>query len=349
MSNFDDLKKYLQEHPDDVAVLLDSERLALVNAPEVKRLHGKHLTDFWEDRPNKKLTCVIYFEEKVIADLNFNNIIINLSGVITETLKTHRTVNVNKDFSVISSSADEIKHDFLLELSNNGKVVFFFGEEGIDVVVRGKFFPRINVFYDESDRIRFLKKHHISDLQKCLKEYEVFIHEPGNNVAFFASKTLISKIQPVKPPNNTLHNKPEKILRDNLISYLNHNTQHTFSKENELNNQRELDLYAEVEGRKYLIEVKWLGQSINDDESDFTKKVTDYSAREGVTQTLEYIQHLFEAMSYNLHCGYLCVFDAREAKKPIDYENFNFITPDLLPYYKKHFIKLEEIQLSRIP
>ncbi len=108
-------------------------------------------------------------------------------------------------------------------------------------------------------------------------------------------------------------------------------------------------LYTEVEGKKYLIEVKWLGQAVNDDESDLTQKVTDYSAREGVTQTLEYIKHLFEEMSFNVHCGYLCVFDVREVKSPVNYQNFDFVTADLLPYFKKHFIKLEEIKLDRNP
>lgn len=102
-----------------------------------------------------------------------------------------------------------------------------------------------------------------------------------------------------------------------------------------------------MEGKKYLIEVKWLGQAVNDDETDLTQKVTDFSAREGVTQTLEYIKHLFEEMNFNIHCGYLCVFDAREIKKQVDYQNFNFVRADLLPYFKKHFIKLDEIALSR--
>jgi hypothetical protein len=128
---------------------------------------------------------------------------------------------------------------------------------------------------------------------------------------------------------------------------LNRNTQHTFSKENELNDKRELDMFTEVDGKKFLIEVKWLGQSINDDETDLAQKVTDVSARDGVTQTLEYIQHLFEKMRYNLHCGYLCVFDAREIKKPVNYKGFKFVSEELLPYYEKHFIKLNEIALTR--
>jgi|GEM_PF-1700612 hypothetical protein len=348
MSDFSELKKYFEENPEALMAILDSDRQTLLNAPEVKMLHGKYFTDFWKERPNKKLTYVIFFNESLIPDLDFASIKNNLTGAVTETLKTHRIIQVDKSCSVISSSAVEITHELLLTMSNKGDIVFFFGEEGIDVVVKGKIFPRINVFYDESDRIQFLKKYHIANIQTCLKEYETFIKEPGINGVFFASKVLIAKIQAVDPPNNTLHNKPEKILRDNLISFLNRNTQHTFSKENELNDQRELDLYTEVEGKKYLIEVKWLGQTINDTENGFTQKVTDVSARDGVTQTLEYIKHLIEEMNYNVHCGYLCVFDARESKKkPINYDNFKFVHNELLPYFTKHFKKLDEILVER--
>lgn len=349
MIDINELKKFIKENPLELAAILDSERSVIFNAPEIKILLGKYLTDFWADRPNKQLTCVLSFDETLIPQLSFEDIINNLNVVVAETLKTKRIIQVNGNFEVLLAEEREINHDFLIELSNKRNIVFFFGENGIDVVVRGKINPRINVFYDEADRMQFLKKYHISNLQDCLKDYEVFIKEPGNNEAFFASKGLILKIKPVDPPNNTLHNKPEKILRDNLISYLNRNTQHTFSKENELNNLRELDLYTEVEGKKYLIEVKWLGQSINDDETDLTQKVTDVSAREGVTQTLEYIKHLFEEMNFNIHCGYLCVFDVREVKKEVNYRNFDFITADLLPYFKKHFIKLDEVILSRNP
>jgi hypothetical protein len=349
MLDINELKKFIRENPEELQAIVDSERLSIFNTYEIKILLGKYLTDFWRVRPNKQLTFVLSFEESFLTTLNFEFIKTNLNSLITETLKTYRSIQVDNNFNVLSTSEININHEFIVEHSNKKNVVFFFGERGIDVVVRGKIFPRINIFYDEADRIQYLKKYHISNLQACLKDYEVYIKEPGINVAFFASNTLVAKIQPVNPPKNTLLNKPEKILRDNLLSFLNRNTQHTFSKENELNNKRELDLYTEVEGRKYLIEVKWLGQSINDNDTNLTKKVTDYSAREGVTQTLEYIKHLFEEMNYNLHCGYLCVFDAREVNSPINYQKFDFISDDLLPYFKKHFTKLDEIVLSRNP
>jgi hypothetical protein len=347
MVDFNELKKFIQTNHEEFSAILDTERLSVINAAEVKILHGKYLTDFWKERPNKNLTYVLSFNEELITALNFDSIKNNLATVIPERLKTHRSIQVDSEFAVITYTAAEIIHDSLIEMSNKKNVVFFFGEAGIDVVVRGKIFPRINVFYDEADRIKYSKNFHISELQECLKEYEKFINEPGINEAFFASKVVVKKIQPIDPPKNTLINKPENTLRNNLRVFLNRNTQHDFSRENELNNKRELDLYTEVEGRKYLIEVKWLGQTVNDTETGFTQRVTDISARDGVTQTLEYIQELIEKMSYNVHCGYLCVFDARETKKPVNYDNYKFVQKELMPYFTKHFIKLDEIAVER--
>jgi hypothetical protein len=256
-------------------------------------------------------------------------------------------LEVDENFNLISQIDRDISANFLVEISNNGKIAFFLGENGIDIAARGEIIPRINIFYDDNDKLQYYKKYKISDLQACLKEYELYINKPGINEAFFANKVLIQGLRPINPPLNTLINKPENTLRNNLKDYLNRNTQHDFTKEIELDNKRELDLYTEVDGKIYLIEVKWLGQTINDSNTGFSQRKTDVAAREGVTQTLEYIQHLIEKMRYNVHCGYLCVFDARDNKKAINYDGYNFIKNELLIYYKTHFQKLDEISLDR--
>jgi len=345
--DFSDIKSYIKENHCEVSLMIDSHRLEISNSPLIKILHGQHLVAFWKERPNKSINYIVYFEEKIKDELNLANIKDNLPK-ITEALKTFNSIRVDENFNILDQEYILINEDKLIELSNQTKIVFFFGNEGIEMAVRGKIIDKVNFFYNEEHRLAFAKKFKITQLEDCLLEYERYIKEPGNNQGFFVSEKIIKDIKPVNPPRNILHNKPEKILRDNLLSFLNRNTQHTFSKETELNNQRELDLYAEVEGRKYLIEVKWLGQSINDSGTDLTQKITDYAAREGVTQTLEYIKELIENMSYNLHCGFLCVFDVREVKKSIDYRNFDFVTDDLKVYYSNHFKKLKEISLDKL-
>lgn len=345
--DFNDLKKFINDKPRELEALLEARRNSILNTPELKILHAKQLTNFWTNRVNKDLTCCFILEESIVDFLDLDAISDNLSYTINEKLKTHRILYVNEKFEILNSSHHEINEKFILDESSSGKVIFFFGKYGIDIAVRGRIFPKINVFYDEADRIKYLKKFHISQIQECLKGYEKYIRQPGVNEAFFASKALITKIVPLNKTLNVLVNKPENRLRNNLLSFLNMHTQHSFSKENELNNKRELDLYTEVEGKKYLIEVKWLGISVNDDETDLCKKVTDVSARNGVTQTLEYIKELYEEMNYNVHCGYLCIFDARDDKKQINYEDYAFIAENLKQYFRYHFKKLDEIPLDR--
>lgn len=351
MSDFKDLKNILKNNIHDVMSIIDSTRFEISNSPSLKMLHSNFLYPFWEKRPNKKIEFAIYFDEEIIENFEFESIKDNIHN-LTERLKTFNLINVDNEFNIHKSELIEFSAKFLIDYSKQQKIIFFFGEEGIEVAIRGEIIDKINMFYNESERMSFAKKYRISELDECLKDYQRLIHEPGVNQGFFASENKVREISLQigrnPTPTNILHNKPEKMLRDNLLSFLNRNTQHTFSKENELNNQRELDLYAEVEGRKYLIEVKWLGQSINDTESGFNQKVTDVSAREGVTQTLEYIQELIEKMNYNVHCGFLCVFDARENKREIRYNNFDFISEDLKTYFENHFRKLNEIQLDKI-
>lgn len=347
MLDIEAIRHFIKAQPEKVVELLDSERSLLLNSPELKILYYNYLWPYWEARVNKAITFAISINECFIERLNFDSIDSKLRNSITAELKIYKILRVDFLFDIVEMPLVRLNHDFLIDESNLGRIVFFFGENGVDLIIRGKIVEKINFFYDETDRQRYKEKYHIADLQKCMKDYEVYIHEPGVNQAFFASQAVVSKLIPDNPPNNILLNKPEGILRDNLISFLNRNTQHTFSKENELNNRRELDLYTEADGRKYLIEVKWLGQSINDDETNLTKRITDYAAREGVIQTLEYIQHLIKEMKYNVHCGFLCVFDVREEKCPIAYQEFNFIPTDLRLFFDQHFSKLDEIRLDR--
>ncbi|WES98291.1 hypothetical protein P2W68_01455 [Chryseobacterium arthrosphaerae] len=344
--DINEIMAFIQDNHADLSNLIDSQRMSVSNSPFIKILHSRHLVPFWKQRTNNNYFFIVHFDENLKENLNFESINNNLSN-ITECLKRYNSISVDEHFNILNQEYIDLNENIITQISNDTKVVFFFGAEGIEMAVRGKIIDRINYFYNEVDMLSFAKKYRIDDLQKCLKDYEKHIKDPGINGVFFASEHNVRRVVTGTFPRNILHNKPEKILRDNLIAYLNTNTQHTFSKENELNNQRELDLYAEVDGKKYLIEVKWLGQSINDEEDGLSKKVTDHSARGGVTQTLEYIKHLIEDMNYNLHCGYLCVFDVREVKNQINYRNFNFIGEDLEKYYRDNFIKLEEISLDR--
>ena len=112
---------------------------------------------------------------------------------------------------------------------------------------------------------------------------------------------------------------------------------YTFTTEPELGqSKRELDIYFDVSGELYFIEVKWLGVSINDQGTGLSTNYTDARAREGVTQTLEYIEELMNTSEKSLRHGYLAVFDARDNKADIDFQNYRFVRKELeryLPYF----------------
>lgn len=164
---------------------------------------------------------------------------------------------------------------------------------------------------------------------------------------FFADKATISQIDPQKVNKNILRNKPEHYMRDHLCNYLTEHMRYTFTIEPELGqSKRELDIYFDVCGELYFIEIKWLGISINDDGSGFSTKYTDSRARDGVIQTLEYIEELMNTSEKSLRHGYLAVYDARDDQPPIDFKDYSFVN-DNLKQYLPYFSVLKVIHLNK--
>ena len=173
------------------------------------------------------------------------------------------------------------------------------------------------------------------------------ITQQVNYMCFFADKATISQIDPQKVNKNILRNKPEHYMRDHLCNYLTEHMRYTFTIEPELGqSKRELDIYFDVCGELYFIEIKWLGISINDDGSGFSTKYTDSRARDGVIQTLEYIEELTNTSEKSLRHGYLAVYDARDDQPPIDFKDYSFVN-DSLKQYLTYFSVLKVIHLNK--
>lgn len=107
-----------------------------------------------------------------------------------------------------------------------------------------------------------------------------------------------------------------------------------------------MDIFFDVCGELYFIEIKWLGISINDDGSGFSTKYTDSRARDGVIQTLEYIEELMNTSEKSLRHGYLAVYDARDDQPPIDFKDYSFVN-DNLKQYLPYFSVLKVIHLNK--
>ena len=136
-------------------------------------------------------------------------------------------------------------------------------------------------------------------------------------------------------------------MRDQLILYLTEHMKYTFTREPELGqSKRELDIYFDVSGELYFIEIKWLGVSINDQGDGLSTEYTDSRARSGVTQTLQYIEELMNSTERGLRHGYLAIYDARDEKKDIDFQEYSFVS-EKLKKYMQNFSILKIISLEK--
>lgn len=274
----------------------------------------------------------------------------NLINSIRSTAEVNyiKVDNVGKiiEKKYLEGNTFEIKKS-LQELSSND-YIFFFGEQGITQFINGRVVDENNIFYSRSDRIKFIEKKDISQINEVMENYaRQNITQQVNYMCFFADKATISQIDPQKVNKNILRNKPEHYMRDHLCNYLTEHMRYTFTIEPELGqSKRELDIYFDVCGELYFIEIKWLGISINDDGSGFSTKYTDSRARDGVIQTLEYIEELMNTSEKSLRHGYLAVYDARDDQPPIDFKDYSFAN-DSLKQYLPYFSVLKVIHLNK--
>ena len=152
-------------------------------------------------------------------------------------------------------------------------------------------------------------------------------------MCLFADNATLRQIDSGYIKRNILKNRPEQFMRDQLCQYLTENMRYTFTTEPELGQtKKELDIYFDVSGELYFIEIKWLGVSVNNKGTGLSKAYTDSRARKGVIQTLEYIGELLNTSEKSLRHGYLLIYDARDKKKDVDFNEFSFVDSDLKSY-----------------
>lgn len=192
------------------------------------------------------------------------------------------------------------------------------------------------------------KKKDITHIDEVMDEYtKSFVTQQVNYMAFFADNATLRQIDSKLINRNILKNKPEHFMRDQLIIYLTNHMKYTFTREPELGqSKRELDVYFDVCGELFFIEIKWLGVSINDQGTGLSTEYTDSRARSGVTQTLEYIEELMSSTEKGLRHGYLAIYDARDKKKDIDFQGYSFVKEELRKYMQ-NFSILKVIPLKK--
>lgn len=299
-------------------------------------LYKKYLQELWDNQKNHQVLFSVAISPDSLSNLNFKNLQNNLSKLtkyiaITNFIKIDNCGNVEKKTNLVGNTNDIRNEICKLSMSD---YVFFFGEEGITRFVNGYPYEDVNIFYSRSDRMKYKEKKDISKISEVIGNYSSqYLTQQVNYMCLLADNATLRQIDSQYIKRNILKNRPEQFMRDQLYQYLNDNMRYTFIKEPELGQtKKKLDIYFDVSGESYFIEIKWLGVSINDEGTGLSTVYKDSRARDGVIQTLQYIKELLDTPEESLRRGYLLIYDARDDKKEVNFNKFSFIDSTLKPY-----------------
>lgn len=335
---------------EEVSQIIQTQKDIVENDRNYQLLFRGFLHKLWDSRNNHEILFCIVIAPNDVAKLQFNVLKDNLERTIKSTavanlIKIDNLGNlVEKKY--LEGDTATIKES-LISISLKD-YVFFFGEEGITRFINGRAIDEKNIFYSRQDQMAYNKKKDITHINEVMDEYERrFVTQQVNYMAFFADNATLRQIDSKLINRNILKNRPEHFMRDQLIIYLTEHMKYTFTREPELGqSKRELDIYFDVSGELYFIEIKWLGVSINDQGDGLSTEYKDSRARSGVTQTLQYIEELMNSTERGLRHGYLAIYDARDEKKDIDFQDYSFVNEELKKYMQ-NFSILKIISLEK--
>lgn len=340
------LSNLINENKD---IILDQFKSSPLETEKIKIVISKYLNPLYEEIDNKNDTFILLLPQDQIKDITFDKNYSEFRNDILSILKCgYNKIIIDAQFNITSKSSKTYpsSHEAFNDYRNLSytNYLFYFGEK-LDTFFNGET-EHFNTFYCDADIQRYAEKYTIEELETVLKKYtDSCISQQNEYSRFFEHKSIIDKLIN-KDSYYVLKNKPEKFMRDHLRTYLNEKMQARFQIEVELPvSKRKLDLYTEVNGKFYFLEIKWLGVSISDDLTELGTSYSDSRARNGVTQTLQYIKELKESTTNNLQCGHLVIFDARKKKSKIDYKDFSFL-PQELHKFRIYFNIYDKISLN---
>lgn len=333
-----------------VSQIIEAQKDIVENDRNYQLLYKGFLHKIWDSRIEHKILFCIVISPENVANLQFENLKDNLDKAVKSTAVAN-LIKINNFGNLIEKQYLEgdtvtIKEK-LVQISLNN-YVFFFGEEGITRFINGRAIDEKNIFYSPLDQMTYNKKKDISQISEVMDEYaRKYVTQQVNYMSFFADNSTLRQIDANLIHRNILKNKPEHFMRDQLIIYLTDHMKYTFTREPELGqSKRELDIYFDVRGELFFIEIKWLGVSINAEGTGLSTEYADSRARSGVTQTLEYIEELMNSSEKGLRHGYLAIYDARDVKNDIDFKEYVFVREELKKYMQ-NFSILKIIPLEK--
>lgn len=211
------------------------------------------------------------------------------------------------------------------------------------------------VFYTSEAKKGYEELKTIEHLEEVLNGYRVYLQQQDSYLKFFVTKAALKAFHQIKSPNTDektflvdncqlLNNKPEELFREDLRNYIKRHMKIVVSREVMLENLDRLDIELTDEAGRdlYLIEIKWVGKSINASGDDFgveynsTPRINPHAVR----QVIGYIDELLKD-NQNIKIGYLVVFDARKDEMP---DTCADVTDELLSEnLKQHFARFKKI------
>lgn len=282
---------------------------------------------------------------------------------------TNRIVYINRDLDIIQKNNDALPsanieaRRYYENLSKEGFVVFQVAPDAtLNYFIDGEDFGD-GVFYSNDTRKSYEQLKTIDQLEDVLDKYRIHLTQQDTYLKFFVHKSGLLALKRILNDKSSdkdfvinhkhlLNNKPEELFREDLRFFLRQNMRVHICREELLDNLDRLDIQLlDEEGRDlYLIEIKWVGESVNDKGSGVSTKF-DAMPRinpDAVEQVVGYIQQLL-IEDKNLKCGYLIVFDARKE----DMEDTGIgisedtVTEEMRKYYFR-FKKLKDFRVKNI-
>lgn len=110
------------------------------------------------------------------------------------------------------------------------------------------------------------------------------------------------------------HAAPEDLLQQALFEYLDSRLrQCDVKREHNVDESKPVDIMVKWSGTSHmaLIEIKWVGKSLNSDRNGFSAEYADARARTGASQLIDYIDKNTDSFPKDVTTGYLVVYDLR--------------------------------------
>lgn len=306
---------------------------------------------------------LILIAEDEIINVNIDEIKSFNDLFIENDFAFNHKIKIDKKLEIVSAEKYELPREsnkarsVYNNLSKDGDVVFFLLKDKVNYFING-IDNSESVFFSLADINSYNEKKDISELNIVLKKYQEDLKDRKRYCKFFIEKSHLKSLYKDLNPQmseetfitnhaHILRNKPENTFRDDLRDFLNLNLKVAQVKEYLLESLKRLDIYIYDEfGEVYLIEVKWVGQSIHQEGKKLgTKYKANNITPEAFIQALNYIEEL-NNKEQNIVRAFLVVFDAR--KEDLDDTGAKFDEKMLSPQQKVHYRKFEKIKDLRV-